>query len=74
MFHSVSAMEQIKLENVPKNEIELKKEPVNVKGSMLISDEQTLKELVEFQKKKDLEDILSYWIDEYIKLVYGYQK
>ena len=35
--------------------------PKIISGSMLISEDQKLKELLEFQKKKDLEDIENLW-------------
>ena len=55
------AMEPISLEGVEKETVEISKTPKTISGSMVISEEETLKELIEFQKTKDLEDIENLW-------------
>lgn len=55
------ALNAISLETMPKDHIQVDKTPKTLKGSLLISDDQILKELIELQKKKDLEDIESLW-------------
>lgn len=48
-------------ESVPKEKIELNKAPKVIKGSLLISENQMLEELIQLQKRKDLEDIDNLW-------------
>lgn len=55
------ALNDINLEQMPKGQIELNKTPKTIKGSLLISEDQMLKELIALQKQKDLEDIESLW-------------
>lgn len=55
------AVEEIKLTDVQKDKIEVNKDPKVLKGSLLISDDQMLEELVQLQKQKDLEDIENLW-------------
>ena len=55
------AYEEVSLEGVQKEQIEVSKTPKSISGSMVISEEQTLNELLEFQKSKDLEDIENLW-------------
>lgn len=55
------AVEEIKLEKMPKEQIEVNKTPKVLKGSLLLSDDQMLDELIELQKQKDLEDIEKLW-------------
>lgn len=47
--------------DITKEQISLDKKPKVVKGSLLITDDQMLDELIELQKKKDLEDIENLW-------------
>jgi hypothetical protein len=58
---TVFAGEEINLAPMPKNQIEVSKVPKVLKGSLLISDDQMLDELIQLQKQKDLEDIESLW-------------
>jgi len=58
---SAFAVEEIILENMPKEQIELTKTPKVIKGSLLINEDQALEELIKLQKQKDLEDIESLW-------------
>lgn len=53
--------EEIKLEPTQKEKYEIKTQPKVIKGSLLISDNQILDELISLQKEKDLEDIESLW-------------
>lgn len=56
------AVEEIKLDgSVPKNQIEVDTQPKVVKGSLLITDDGMLDELIQLQKTKDLEDIEKLW-------------
>lgn len=55
------ALDAINLGNVPKSKIEVDKSPKVVKGSLLISENQMLDELIQLQKQKDLEDIEHLW-------------
>lgn len=54
------AVEEVKLDKMPKGRIEVNKTPKTVKGSLL-TDNQMLDELIELQKQKDLEDIEKLW-------------
>lgn len=51
----------INLSEMPKSQIEINKKPKIIKGSLLISDDQMLEELIKLQKQKDLEDIENLW-------------
>lgn len=55
------ALEEVSLEKMPKEQIELSKSPKVIKGSLLISDDQMLDELIKLQKQKDLDDIEALW-------------
>lgn len=55
------SVEQVNLGVMPKEKLELNKTPKTVKGSLLISNDQMLDELIALQKKKDLEDIENLW-------------
>lgn len=55
------ALEEIKLGKMPKEQIEVNKTPKVIKGSLLLSDDQMLDELIQLQKQKDLEDIEKLW-------------
>jgi len=55
------AAESINLEKMPTKTIEVDKSPKIIKGSLLISDDQMLDDLIQLQKHKDLEDIESLW-------------
>lgn len=58
---SVFAAEEVNLNEVQKPELEVEKSPKIIKGSLLITDDQMLDELIELQKQKDLEDIEKLW-------------
>lgn len=55
------AAEEVKLDKMPKEQIEVNKTPKVIKGSLLISEDQMLDELIQLQKQKDLEDIENLW-------------
>lgn len=55
------AVEEIELGKMPKEKIEVNKNPKVIKGSLLISENRMLDELVQLQKQKDLEDIEKLW-------------
>lgn len=55
------ALTEVSLDKMPKPQVVLEKKPKVVKGSLLISDDQMLDELIALQKQKDLEDIESLW-------------
>lgn len=55
------AADEVVLKDVSKNKIEVNKEPKVLKGSLLLSDDQMLDELIQLQKQKDLEDIENLW-------------
>lgn len=55
------AIDDVVLQDVQKEQIEPTPAPKVIKGSLLISDDQMLDQLVELQKKKDLEDIENLW-------------
>lgn len=57
----VFASDVVQLENVEAKKIEIPKTDVKMKGSLVISDEQMIQELVKMQKDKDLEDIENLW-------------
>lgn len=52
---------EVTLGKVTKETIQIDKSPKVVKGSLLISDDQMLDELIALQKQKDLEDIEALW-------------
>lgn len=58
---NASAIEEINLGEMPKAQIEVNKTPKVIKGSLLISENQMLDELIQLQKQKDLEDIEKLW-------------
>ncbi len=58
---SAFALTEVSLDKMPKTQVILEKAPKTIKGSLLISDEQMLKELIALQKQKDLEDIENLW-------------
>jgi len=51
----------INLDGTTKPQIEITKAPKTLKGSLLISDDQMLDELIKLQKQKDIEDIENLW-------------
>lgn len=55
------ALDEVSLQKMPKEQIEVNKTPKTIKGSLLISENQMLEELVKLQKQKDLEDIEALW-------------
>ena len=55
------AVKEVVLGNMPKEQVELTGAPKTIKGSLLISDDQMLDELIKLQKTKDLEDIEKLW-------------
>lgn len=56
------AVEEISLDgNVPKAQIEVDNQPKTVKGSLLITDDGMIDELIQLQKSKDVEDIEKLW-------------
>jgi len=58
---NVFAAEVVTLDKPQKKEIEVNKTPKTLKGSLLISNDQMLEDLIQLQKKKDLEDIENLW-------------
>lgn len=58
---SALAGPEVTLGKVNKETIQIDKSPKVVKGSLLISDDQMLDELIALQKQKDLEDIEALW-------------
>lgn len=54
-------LEDVKLESMPKDTIEVTKTPKVIKGSLLISEDQVLEELIRLQKQKDMEDLDNLW-------------
>ena len=63
MMTSLCAVASIEvgLERVEKPKVNLEKTPKVVKGSLLMSDNQMLQELIELQKQKDVEDVEKLW-------------
>ena len=56
------ALDEVNLDaDVPKEKVEVSKTPKVLKGSLLISEDQMLEELINLQKQKDMEDIESLW-------------
>ncbi|HNW26395.1 MAG TPA: hypothetical protein PKI94_06360 [Candidatus Gastranaerophilaceae bacterium] len=58
---SAFALSEVSLQNVQKQQIQVEKAPKIIKGSLVISDEQMLDELIKLQKQKDMEDIENLW-------------
>lgn len=55
------AIDEVKLDKMQKEQINVEKAPKVIKGSLLISENQMLDELIALQKQKDLEDIEALW-------------
>ncbi len=53
--------DEVALEGVENQKIELPKNNINTKQSLIINDEQVLNELIKLQKDKDIEDIENLW-------------
>lgn len=53
--------QEVSLEGVTPEKIEIPKKDVEMKSSLVLSDEQVMRELVRMQKEKDLEDIENLW-------------
>lgn len=60
-YSNAYAVEEINLDQMPKEKIEVNKTPKVLKGSLLISEDKMLNDLIELQKQKDLEDIENLW-------------
>lgn len=58
---SVFALNEVSLQNIQKPQIQVEKTPKVIKGSLVISDDQMLEELIKLQKQKDMEDIENLW-------------
>lgn len=57
----VCAIEAVSLGKMPKEKYDISQKPKNINGSLLISDDKMLQDLIDLQKKKDLEDIELLW-------------
>jgi hypothetical protein len=57
----VMAVEEVRLGAVEKQKIEYPKQDVKSKQSLVVSDEQVMREIVALQREKDLEDIENLW-------------
>ncbi len=57
----VIADDSVVLKDVEKQKVTLKKPVKNLKGSLLINDKEVIKDLLEYQAKKDLEDVEILW-------------
>ena len=57
----VFADDSVVLKDVEKQKVTLKKPVKNLKGSLLINDKEVIKDLLEYQAKKDLEDVEILW-------------
>lgn len=57
----VMAAETVNLGKVEKQKVTIREPVKKLKGSLLINDKQLIEELVELQKKKDMEDIENLW-------------
>ena len=57
----VMAAETVNLGKVEKQKVTIKEPVKKLKGSLLINDKRLIEELVELQKKKDMEDIENLW-------------
>ena len=53
--------DEVSLGEVEAQKIELPKNSINTKQSLLVNDEQVLQELIRLQKDKDVEDIENLW-------------
>ena len=53
--------EAVNLGKVEKQKVTIKEPVKNLKGSLLINDKQLIEDLIELQKKKDMEDIENLW-------------
>ena len=51
----------VNLGKVEKQQVTIKEPVKNLKGSLLINDKQLIEDLIELQKKKDMEDIENLW-------------
>lgn len=61
-MQSANAANEINLGSVPaKSTVVVDKKPKVLKGSLLLSDDEMLRQLIELQKQKDLEDIETLW-------------
>lgn len=58
---SAYALDEVSLSKMPKEQVKVEKTPKVVKGSLLISENQILNDLIELQKQKDIEDIEILW-------------
>lgn len=58
---SAFALDEVGLGTVEKEKVNVDTSPKTIKGSLLISDNQMMDEIVELQKSKDLEDIEALW-------------
>lgn len=57
----VFAYEEVTLSNVKEQKIEIPKNNVKLKTSLIVTDEQIMQELIKMQREKDLEDIENLW-------------
>lgn len=55
------ALENVVLEKMPKEQVQITKSAKAIKGSLLISEDQMLEDLIKLQKQKDIEDIENLW-------------
>lgn len=53
--------DEVTLDGVKSEQIEIPKKNIDMKGSLVLSDEQVMQELVRQQKEKDMEDIENLW-------------
>ena len=56
-----TAADTVSLEKVEKQKVQLKEPVKKLKGSLLIKDKNVINELMEYQAKKDLEDVEILW-------------
>jgi len=61
LMSSLAYGEEINLQTPVKETINIQKQPVKTKGSMLVTDKKVLEELIELQKEKDIADIELLW-------------
>lgn len=61
LLNTAFAVDTISLEKVEKSKIEVSAAPKKLTGSLLLTENQMLDELVKLQKEKDLEDIENLW-------------
>ena len=57
----VFAYDEVTLGNVEAQKIEIPKNDVKLKTSLIVTDEQIMQELIKMQREKDLEDIENLW-------------